>query len=291
MNDFDQNIRASVARESHPVPEAVHQRTEQMLEALPQRQRPPLRFWRRIGIAAASLAFVLILLLPNVSAGYAQAVENIPVLGDMVQFFTIRTYFYEKDRHNLAAEIPSVKDPRNPDASSLINKDVSELTTEVIRRFYDELQLYHGEGAGSLHMDYATLTNTPDWFTMKLTVETSQGSTDTYARFYHIDRLHGSYVQLGDLISEANLPRLEQMIREQMDAQMQADPSVTYLIREAKDGTSSLSLSRDQGFYFTENGDLVIVYDRYTVAPGSMGCPEFILPRAEIEPLLRYPAP
>ena len=291
MKDFDREIRDLIAGEKPAVPASVHQKTEQLLDSLPERQKPPVRLWPRIGSMAAGLAFVGMILLPNVSPGYAQAVEKVPILGDMVQLFTVRTHFYEQDRHNLEAQIPSVQDPRNPDASSLINKDVNELTTEVIRRFYDELELYHGEGVGSIHMDYTMLTNTPDWFTMKLTVEDSKGSTDTTVKFYHIDRVHGSYVQLSDLILESNFPQLEQMIRAQAEAQMAADPSVSYLIREAKDGSSNLRLTPEQGFYFLENGDLVIVYDCYTVAPGSMGCPEFVLPRAEIEPLLRYQAP
>ena len=39
--------------------------------------------------------------------------------------------------------------------------------------------------------------------------------------------------------------------------------------------------------FFTENGDLVIVYDKYTIAPGSMGNPAFTIPKSVYEPLLK----
>ena len=291
MRDFDQEIRKAIAREVHAVPEAVRERTEKLLNALPEREKPPLRLVPRLSALAACTAFVLVVLLPNVSTGYAQSVEAIPIIGNLVQVFTLRSYFYNLEHYHLEAAVPNVADAGSPDASSLLNKNVDELTEAVIHRFYDELQLARGTGVGSIHMDYAVVTNTAAWFTLRLTVEETVGSTDSYSRFYHIDRVHGAYVQLNDLINESHFPELEEMIRRQMEQQMQEDPAVTYLMQDRSTGESTLTLHRDQGFYFRGNGDLVIVYDRYAVAPGSMGCPEFVLPRAEIAPMLRYPAP
>ena len=291
MKDFDRQLRDRISREDHSLPPQVRDRVDRVLEGLPEREKRPLRLLPRITALAASLLFVLVVLMPNLSPAYAESLARVPVLGELVRVFTIRTYVHEEQQHNLDAEIPAVSDPRNPDASSLINKDVDELTGAVIRKFYEELELTRGEGVGSIHIDYELLTNTPDWFTMKLTVEETIGSTNSYSRFYHIDRVHGSYVQLSDLINEADFPVLEEKILGQMRAQMEADPQSVYLIQAKPDSPSPVRLKRDQGFYFTPDGDLVIVYDRYTVAPGSMGCPEFTLPRAEIQPLLRYEAP
>ena len=46
------------------------------------------------------------------------------------------------------------------------------------------------------------------------------------------------------------------------------------------DGETVTSLS-DGCFrnYFDDKGDLVIVFEKYDVAPGYMGCPEFVIPR------------
>ena len=37
-------------------------------------------------------------------------------------------------------------------------------------------------------------------------------------------------------------------------------------------------ISPDQDFYLTSDGLLVIVFEEYTVAPGSEGSPEFVMP-------------
>ena len=39
-------------------------------------------------------------------------------------------------------------------------------------------------------------------------------------------------------------------------------------------------IADDQSFYFDDKGDLVIVFEKYDVAPGYMGCPEFPIPTA-----------
>ena len=38
------------------------------------------------------------------------------------------------------------------------------------------------------------------------------------------------------------------------------------------------SIEDDQSFYINNSGQLVIVFDEYEVAPGSMGMPEFVIP-------------
>lgn len=284
MKDFDQEIFERVASESIPVPERVHLRTEQLLAHLPE--KTPVRrlqLWTRMTAIAASLVFVFLVMLPNVSVTYAHAMEQIPVIGDLVQIFNIRSYQIDEGNHNLDAQIASIKDPRNPNASDLINKDVDELTSAVIHQFYDELEISQGQGVGAINIDYETLTNTPEWFTMKLMVEEIRGSTNSYARYYHIDRVTGKYVHFGDLFDQKDFPVLEGMILTQMEQQMAEDPDIVYLTQNGETGKSFLSLDENQNFYFKENGDLVIAYDRYEVAPGFMGSPEFVLPLADIQ--------
>lgn len=38
-------------------------------------------------------------------------------------------------------------------------------------------------------------------------------------------------------------------------------------------------ITGDESFYFNENGEIVIVFDEYEVAPGYMGAVEFTIPK------------
>ena len=280
---FDQEIRNALREEQISVPEHTHQRTEALLNALPEktisstRSRVFFRPIRKLAAIAACVLFVMLVLLPNVSVTYAHAMENIPVIGELVEIFTIRNYFYSDGRHELDANIPEIKDPHNEQISDLINKDVSELTGEIIRKFYNDLEITHNAGYGSVYIDYETLTDTEQWFTLKLTVSEVQASSNTYFKFYHIDRANGAYVCFGDLFDSKDFEAIEQIIKKQMEAEMTADPNIVYWTEKTEMGQSIIALSAEQNFYFDNAGNLVIVYNKYEVAPGSMGCPEIVI--------------
>ena len=69
---------------------------------------------------------------------------------------------------------------------------------------------------------------------------------------------------------------------------MAADESRTYWV----DSTETpywnwQGIEEDQNFYLDENGNLVVVFDEYEVAPGYMGAQEFTVERSLFEKLLR----
>ena len=287
MNDhqFDEYIKLLVADNDIEIPASVHESTEQTLESLPIRipkQKP--RIMRSIASIAACMAILLIGVMPNISTAYAAAVVDIPIFGDLVRVFTIRNYFYEDDRHELNAEIPEVSDPQNEDAGNLINKDINELTSAVISKFYHELEISSVSGYGSVHIDYETLTNTEQWFTLKLTISEIKGSSDTSSKYYHINRTTGSYIIFADLFDEKHYTALEELIMTQMRNQLAQSENITYWIEDSEIGEDFITLNANQNFYFKENGNLVLVYNKYEVGPGSMGCPEFeLLPEEYME--------
>lgn len=288
---FDQEIRDALQQEPISVPASAHERTEQLLDALPEKESKPKLFVLsravvRVSQAAACILFVLLVLLPNVSVAYAKAVENIPVIGSLVEIFTIRNYFYSDDRHELDVQVPQVSDPGNQNASDLINKDVNQLTAAVIQQFYADMEITHDKGYGSIYIDYETVMNTDKWFTLKLTVTELAASSNTYFRFYHIDRTTGTYVTFGDLFDEADYPALEQLIIRQMRQEMDENEDAVYWIDGAEAGESFTALSGTQNFYFDDAGSLVIVYNKYEVGPGSMGCPEIKIPSQDFQAYL-----
>lgn len=279
MKEFDESIREAMAEADLQVPEFVHDRIECTLDSLPLRmpKQKSRSFMNRTAAIAACLAVMLLGVLPNVSVTYAKAVEDIPLIGALVQVLTIRKDVYEDGRHELDAEIPAVTDPNSAQAGALINCDINELTSAVISQFYQDLELSAGEGFGSVHIDYETLSNSPAWFTLKLTVTELAGSSNTYEKYYHIDRTTGNYVKFSDLFDSQRYEELEVVILDQMTAQITENPKVTYWLEEGERTEDFAALDGDQNFYFKENGNLVIVYDKYEVAPGYMGCPEFEL--------------
>ena len=289
MNDFDKYIKSEVAKEQTDIPDSVKNRIEQTLVDLPEKKpvKKQIRILPRIAASAACFVFIILFLLPNVSVTYAQALEQLPVIGDLVRVVTIRNYYYDDNHWKMDINIPQIE---SEDSKSVdyINKDVSELTTALINRFYEDLEINGNKGYGSLNVDYEVVTNTDSWFTLKLTVCQTAASSNTYFKFYHIDKKQGKIVELGDLFNTDKFSDiLVAEIKMQMQEQMANDENISYWINNSGIGEEFATVSADHNFYWNENGDLVIVFDEYEVGPGSMGTPEFVIDRDVIKDILK----
>ena len=289
MNGLDQYIKSKAQEERADVPDSVKICVEQALAALPEisPSAKPTRIWPRVAAAAACFAFVALFLLPNVSVTYAQALEQIPVIGDIVRVVTIRNYFYADNNHEMHIDEPEIEGG-DSGAADLINQDVHALTNALVTQFYQELERDGNGGHGSVYVDYEVVKNTDRWFTLKLSVNEVTGSSDNYFKFYHMDKKQGKVVTLGDLFRTGDFSELlVNEIKKQMQENAEKDETITYWTNDGEIGKDFAAVGPDHNFYWNDEGDLVIVFDKYEVAPGSMGNPEFAIPKEAIQDSLK----
>ena len=275
MTEFDKSIKKNITKENLEMPSYVSHMIGDTLENLPEKEYKLQKYgYQQKWIAfAAVLSVFLLIFMPNINVTYAQTLESVPIIGDIVKIFTIHKDIYEDGKHELQAEIPMVDDDKNQEEATLMNKDIEQLSTAVIQKFYEEIELSKN-GYGSIYLDYEVIMNNASWFSLKLNVNEIAGSSDSYAKIYHIDRINGRYVQLKDLLNEDEMKKIEAYILKTMQSQMEQDKKIEYVIE------NDLKLiTGESNFYFNENNDLVIVYNKYEIAPGYMGCPEFIIPK------------
>ncbi len=290
MNEFDKKIRQMAAEEKIKMPDHVQKRMETTLSALPtkgSKQKRPVLL-QRIAAAAACVVFALIFIMPNVSVVYAQSVEKIPVIGDLIRVVTIRNYFYADPTHEMNINVPSISDEDNTSAADYINDDVDKLTQKLLEQFYNDLEEFGKQGHGSIYVDYDVQTNTQRWFTLRLSIQLISGSSNQYFEYYHIDRATGNIVKLADLFNTEDFNQtLTDQIKVQMHERMEKDESLVYFADDAEIGHDCAYVGDEHNFYFNENGDLVIPFDKYEVAPGYMGNPEFVIALDDIQDILK----
>ena len=249
------------------------------------------RVLRNWGLAvAAALALII---LPNTNANIAHAMEKIPVLGGFFRVVTVRKYEYS-DSHNKAdVEVPKIltEDAENTDrtdsseAARTVNRSAEEYIDRLVGTFQKDMVK---EGYSGLDVSHQTVTDTDIWFTLKITAVETKASGYEFSRYYNIDKTADSVVSLKDLFADdADYnTALTEEIRRQMQEQMDADDGVIYWLEDDEYTEGFHAVKENQNFYFNEDGDLVIVFDEYEVAPGSMGCPEFVIPAEVTEPLM-----
>ncbi len=289
MNKFDKKLRKAAQNEKFEIPEQVKTKLDNTLHSLPDKKikTKRIKLLPQIAAAAACFIFVMLFVLPNVSVTYAQSFENIPVLNDIIRVVTIRNYFYSDDYHEMKVDIPEIDDKQNTEAAQNINKDVTALTEEIVKEFYKEVEEIGNDGHGAVYVDYDIVTNTDKWFTLKLTVTSVRGSGSVYFKYYHINRETGENVILSDLFkTDVYSGIITENIKEQMRNRMKSDSDLTYWVDSA-DGFDFAAISDSHNFYINEDGNLVIPFDKYEVAPGYMGHSEFVIEKGILKNIIK----
>ena len=278
MDQFDEMLKQRAREEPFPLPEDYAGRVFQTCAALEEtrpRKRHPYRW-----TAWAAAVLALFIAVPNVSPAAAAAMADVPVLGAIVRVVTFRNYVYDDGSYSADVSVPELEGGQ---AAQAVNEQVQAWTDRLIGQFEETCQAELGrEGYLGLDVTSAVVTDSDTWFTLRVDATETQASGYQFSRFYHIDKATGQVVTLRDLFREDAdyVTALSAEVLRQMEERMAADSGASYFPEELTE------IGPDQNFYFNGSGELVLVFDEYTVAPGSMGMPEFTIP-AEVYETLR----
>lgn len=242
--------------------------------------------------AAVVAAFVI---LPNTSAGVAHAMEQIPVIGKLVEVVTFRNYQYEDERNQADIEVPeivpqSVTDTVAEEASTdvqenlqksadEINPEIQKISDQFVKEFEENLQTEGGYQ--DVIVKSEVVSTTQNYFTLKLICYQGTGSGAEWNYYYTIDLNTGERLQLKDLFLEGAdyITPISENIKEQMKEQMAADENKIYWLDDPEVPEWNFDHITDEtAFYLNENGNIVISFNEGDVAPMYMGVVTFEIP-------------
>lgn len=270
------------------VPENLKERMEEaVMRAKESKKRiRKVRMIRMAGSAAA--VFAVLLILPNTSRTAAAAMQQIPVLGEFFKVVTIREYQVDEDNYQADVKVPEVVPEENKEISDetaqqaketadAINFDIQQVTDELIEEFKSTMEEFE-DGYGDILVDSQVLTDDEKWFSLDLVLYQGAGSGYERHRHYTIDKTTGKKAMLSDFFGEAYVDTISDEIKKQMRQRMAEDENVTYWIdNQDIPEWNFQSIAEDQDFYVNKDGDVVVCFNEYEVAPGYMGCVEFVI--------------
>ena len=304
------------------IPEAGRERLQAGIDRARMEKKRAERARRRSTWTAVAAAAVVLITLPNTNGQIAYAMENIPVLGGFFRLVTVRQYNYSDENHDAEVELAKINygedagegasvgevaaTPKGTAAGSVegvgqeaavanlsedgveaVNQDMEATVEELIRQFEDTLS---EEGYHGLHVSQEVVTDNERYYTVKLRVLETEASGYENNQFYTIDKQTGNVVTLEDLFVEGSdyISAISENIKTQMQEQMAADEGVIYFLdNDDMPEFNFQGITEQTNFYFNEKDELVIAFDEYEVAPGSMGAPEFVIPQEVTAAILK----
>lgn len=248
----------------------------------------PKRVRRAPAVCAGAF---LVLFLLNCMPALAQALESVPVLGEVIRVVDLRSYAWFWGDTGISVETPVLE------GDSQAVEQAEAQREEFISRMKDAF-LYHAarkyQGYVSQDVSYEILRDDEELFILRFDGILYAGNSVEYHRHTLLDKRTGQVLELSDLfLEDVNYVfPISREIKAQMEEQVNADVGDYFLpggIWPEEECFQSID-PEEQDFYISEDGQLVIVFAEYEVAPGSMGSPEFTIPTDLLDGLLAQPS-
>lgn len=272
------------------------QMSEEQVEKLRMRMEEAKRDNRRalnrtryMRVAATAAAMVIsFVALPNASSTIAHAMEQIPILGKLVQVVTFCKYEYISDRNIADVEVPEIKLEEQIEKNEVVKKlerttdeinvEIQNIADELVKQF--ETDVEDEKGYQEIIVKSNVLATTQDYFTLKLFCYQGAGSGYQWNYYFTIDLNTGERLQMQDIFKNGAdyITPISENIKEQMQAQMAEDEMVRYWLDQEIEEWNFKTITDETAFYLNESGNVVICFNEGDVAPMYMGAVEFEIP-------------
>lgn len=229
------------------------------------------------GASWVSVALLAVVISVNTSPTVANAMSEVPIVGNLIKIVTFREYKFNEKTYNANIKSPSIEGMKNKDTQKSLNEKYIEENKKLYEEFNKEVKDLETAGGGHLGVDsgYVVKTDNERILSIGRYVVNTVGSSSTTYKYDTIDKNNEILITLPSLFKDDSyIDIISENIKDQMIQQMKDDPNKYYWVKE-KDIDPFEKIDKNQDFYINDNNKIVISFNKYMVAPGYMGVVEF----------------
>lgn len=271
MNEFEQ---AKKEYEQIPVPEELADRVQAGIRQ--GRAKRMQRKWKR-GAGAVAACLVLVVGTLNVSPTVAAAAADVPVLGGLFQVLTVRSYTEKNPDYTEEVRQPGLSGTEYAqEVDQEIQKRVDEKLAEGEKIVAEAKEAYLATGGTeeewaqrdtTVSVDYEIKSQTDTTVSFVIDSYVSIASAYQEQMYYNLDLAEGRELTLEDVLG----PDWVSLCNDVISAEIAEHPDDFF---DTSMGGFT-TVDETTSFYINEAGNPVVVFPKYTIAPGAMGVQEF----------------
>ncbi len=248
-------------------------------------------------IKRATAACVCLLLMgvvtANINSNFAYAMSEIPGLKGIVKVITFSKYEFSDNGYEAKVVTPKIEGLLDKELEAKLNTEFKQNAESVISAFEKDVnELKQNFGEETVHMgiesNYIVKTDNDKILALDLYTFSVAGSSSTVHSFYTIDKKSGQILTLKGLFEEdADYTAvISAYIKKEMIRLNEKEDGMFWVNSEIPDWDFQ-KIKADQNFYINNEGQLVICFDKYEIAAGAQGSPEFVIPKEIIEDITK----
>lgn len=250
-------------------------------QSSPQGGNTMKRSIRRIALGAATLAAAFAVCV-NVSPALAADLDRVPILGSIARVLCVRDITEQYNDKTIEIHQPAVDEtalPATVDVNKAIADAIAQYNADADRRIAEYKDAFFATGGTQeeydaknigVLVDYAIKCDNDKYISFILYMNENWSSANDITQCYNLDAVTGEALTLEALLG----PDYISLANRQINEQISADSSGLFFDKEHG---GFESITADSKFYINEEGNVVIFFDKYTIAAGAAGSPEFVI--------------
>ena len=236
-------------------------------------------------VSTATCMFCAFIVMINVNPSFATNISEIPIIGNIAKVFTIKEYNKEDREKLINAKIPALENTGNTELEKRINYEIMLKINEVLDEAEERAAKYKEaviETGGkdedyqpiNIQVDYKVGYSSDKIVSFIILKSETLASAYTEMYYYNIDIENGKKLNLRDVFGNDYKEIINETIYKEIEKRSKDENNI-YFTEE--DGGFKGIEDEYQNFYINQDGKVVIVFEKYKIAPGYMGTQEFII--------------
>lgn len=277
MSQNDWNKLKAQYEQIH-APQELEERLRKVENEYQSKKHPNIFFlWGRRVAACICCVVIGIAVAANTSVAAAEALQNIPIIGDITKVVTFRHY-HSGDSDIKTPHISGLGDKK---VEEKLNQEFDKYADTLIVQYESDVKAMKNGGHEAITSSYKVLVDNNFQLTIAMDTLLQSGDSMEISRYYNVNKKSGKILKLGDLFRSGAdyISPINSYISKEIQKNSQ-----NYFTDE--DGDGFKTIARNQNFYINKDGKLVIVFDEGSIAPACNGGSKFTIPTNEISNVL-----
>lgn len=239
----------------------------------------------KYAVTTVACTFLTFIFMLNVNSSFATNISEIPIIGDMAKVFTIKEVNEEDKTKLINAKIPALENTGNTELEKRINYEImlkiNEILDEVEKRAAEYKEAVIATGGNEedyqpidIQIDYKVGYSTDKVVSFIISKSETLANAYTELYFYNVDIETGKKLNLRDIFGNEYKQIVDETIYKEIEERSKNPENIYFTADEG--GFEGIE-NEYQDFYINSDGKVVIVFEKYKIAPGYMGTQEFVI--------------
>lgn len=267
-----------------------------------KRKSTVVRIFRYTAAAAAAL-LVCLTVGVNTSEAFAKEMSEVPVLGALAKVLTVRSYHGTEGDYEIDMDVPEIvaESVQGAEESPVktftgdVNAEIQKIVDDYMETAKADFQEYKEAffATGGTQEEWADRTmdiivnydvkyQEGNYLSLELTTAKGWVSAQEERHYYNLDLSTGEKLTLQDFLGDDYVNICNESIVNQINQRIAEDENNMYFgFGESAEEDKEMGIegfttvTEDTDFYVNEQGNVVVVFEKYAIAPGYMGFQEF----------------